>query len=279
MTSRSARRTDPTPLDVSHGRWGKAEISGASDFPDLAVDPEVAFYHSPVVTEAILFDFFGTLVEYQPDRGGLSYPATHRLAVSLGYRHDHAGFVTDWDAASSQLEADTAGSHREFSMAEAAEAFAARAALSLSDDAAVRMGASFLAEWQRHVRPVGGVDEMVRRLAQEYRLAIVSNTHDAAMAPEMLQSMGIDDHFETIVLSVDHGVRKPCESIYREALGQLAVEPQHAVFVGDSHVADYLAPSDLGVFSYLIDPLAQHPVPAAARLDTVLDLEARLRGR
>lgn len=254
-------------------------MSGALGFPELAVDPEVASYHSPVVTEALLFDFFGTLVDYQPDRGELSYPTTHRLAVALGYLHDHAGFVTDWDAASSQLEAETAGSHCEFSMAEAAEAFAARADLSLSDDAAVRMGASFLADWQRNVRPVGGVDEMVRRLAQKYRLAIVSNTHDAAMVPELLQSMGIHHHFETIVLSVDHGVRKPDPSIYRATLGQLALQPEHAVFVGDSYVADYLAPSDLGVFSYLIDPAAQHPVPAAARLDTVLDLEARLRGR
>lgn len=232
-----------------------------------------------MVTEAILFDFFGTLVEYQPDRRELSYPATHRLAVALGYRHDHTGFVTDWDAASAQLEADTADSHREFSMADTAEAFAARARLSLPDDAAVRMGATFLAEWQRHVRPIGGVGEMIRNLAQAYRLAIVSNTHDSTMVPEMLRSMRIDGCFETVVLSVDHGVRKPCESIYREALGQLAVEPQDSVFVGDSYVADYRAPSALGMSSYLIDAAAQQHVPPAARLNTVLDLETRLQGR
>ena len=91
---------------------------------------------------AILFDFFGTLVTYEPDRSRLEYPATHRLARSLGYRWDHDHFVTDWHAASSTLEARTAESHAEFSMTDAAHAFAKRSGLVRDERAAVELGAT-----------------------------------------------------------------------------------------------------------------------------------------
>jgi hypothetical protein len=36
--------------------------------------------------DVILFDFFGTLVEYQPDRTWLGYPASHELVATWGAR-------------------------------------------------------------------------------------------------------------------------------------------------------------------------------------------------
>jgi hypothetical protein len=46
--------------------------------------------------KAVLFDFFGTLVEYQPDRAQLASPETHRRACSHGFVGDHDTFVTVW---------------------------------------------------------------------------------------------------------------------------------------------------------------------------------------
>lgn len=234
---------------------------------------------SVIDVSTILFDFFGTLVTYEPDRSRLEYPVTHGMARSLGYRWDHDHFVMDWHAASSTLEATTAESHAEFSMTDAAHAFAQRSGLELSERAAVDLGARFVDEWQQHVIPVPGAADMLRRLAASYRLGIVSNTHDPAMVPSMLDSMGIADVMSIVLLSVEHGYRKPHPSIYARCLDQLQVSPGEVLFVGDSYAADYDAPRRAGMHALLISDTPPSAVPPAHRLRTVVDTESVLPGR
>ena len=158
-------------------------------------------------------------------------------------------------------------------MIDATEAFARRVALDLAADQIHRLAARFLAEWQVHIKPVDGVAAMVGRLRLTHRLGIVSNTHDTAMIPAMLAAMAIDDAFETVVLSVDHGFRKPRASIYEAALAAIDSSPEVALFVGDSHEADYVGPRRLGMRALLIDPDGQHTVDPHDRISTVLDVE------
>jgi putative hydrolase of the HAD superfamily len=158
-------------------------------------------------------------------------------------------------------------------MFDAAAAFAARVGLDLSESQCRELGASYIAEWQAHVTPVDGVAPMIERLAAEHRLGIVSNTHDESMIPDMLDSMGIAGHFETLVLSVAHGVRKPHASIYLAALDAMGCDPTGVAFVGDSFEADYAGPTRTGLSAFLIDPDRRHDVPDERRLETVLDIE------
>lgn len=226
--------------------------------------------------EAVLFDFFGTLVEYQPDRSRLSYPKSHELLSSWGHPLTHDAFVTAWDLASATLERRSAVSFEEFTMADAAHAFSSSCGLQLSADRCQELGSSFVAEWQQHVRPIAGVPGLLAQLAGSVRLGIVSNTHDVAMVPSLLRSMGLTDRFEVVVLSVAHGYRKPHPSIYRAALEQLGCAAERVVFVGDSHEADYVGAVEAGMTAYLIDPVSAHDIPAAFRLASVLDVADRL---
>lgn len=224
---------------------------------------------------AVLFDFFGTLVQYQPDRSALAYPATHDMVAGLGYEFDHARFVSDWDAASTELEGAATIDDREFSMTDAARTFADRAELNVSADDADALGSMFVEEWQRHVHPVDGMIELVQELGSTYRLGIVSNTHDARMVPSMLDAFGISDCFDVVVLSVVHGRRKPHPSIYRSALDALRLDPSEVVFVGDSFEADFDAPRRLGLAAFLIAG-ADSRAPESSRLGAVTDLRSRL---
>lgn len=226
--------------------------------------------------KAVLFDFFGTLVEYQPDRSRLAAAGTHRLARSHGFAGDHDTFVTVWDTASNQLEQAARATLREFSITDAATAFGTAAGLDLTPDAAQELGRSYVREWSHHVRPIAGASEMIRQLARTVSVAVVSNTHDADMVPDMLSKMGVSDEVSTVVLSVTHGWLKPHPSIYATALERVGCTPGQATFVGDSYEADYLGPRHAGMSAFLIDPAAAHGVPSSARLASVLDIASRI---
>ncbi|MCU1345191.1 MAG: putative hydrolase [Acidimicrobiia bacterium] len=224
----------------------------------------------------IFFDFFGTLVGYEPDLASISYPKSHQLLVSWGHSLTHDGFVAWWSEAASGLETAALHSHEEYSMFDTAAAFEAAGDCRLTDRKRRLLIATFLAEWRLHVRPIPGAADMLRRLAQTSRLGIVSNTHDPTMVHELLLAFDMADVFDVVVLSVDHGYRKPHESIYRRALAQLGCAAANSVFVGDSYVADFVGPRALGMTAYLIDPSNLHAVPESQRLPSILDLEARL---
>lgn len=222
---------------------------------------------------ALLFDFFGTLVDYQPDRARLAAIRAFELARSFGFGGDHAEFVARWDRASHALEAEARRTLVEFSMTDAARAFAADAHLDLEPAQHVDLGAVFVEEWAEHVHPVDGATAMLHRLTQSWTIGVVSNTHDPAMVPRLLDDMGLAEIVSVTVLSIDHGRLKPHPSIYETALAQLGVDATDAVFIGDSHEADYLGPSDLGVRALLIDPDDRHGVDEAHRLASVCDVE------
>jgi putative hydrolase of the HAD superfamily len=223
--------------------------------------------------QAVLFDFFGTLVTYEPDRSRLAYPDSHRLLRRWGCDLSHESFVKQWDAASNGLQRASARSMREFSMLDAARAFAATSGLDLSGAQCHDLATTFVVEWQRHVRPVTGVADLLARLAGSYRLGVVSNTQDPAMVPSMLRQMGVAHHLDIVVLSVVHGYRKPHRSIYTAALESLGVAAADTAFVGDSYEADYLGPRAAGMTPFLIDPEDAHGVPRARRLPALAHLE------
>ncbi|MEO6318337.1 MAG: hypothetical protein ABIP36_06090 [Acidimicrobiales bacterium] len=73
----------------------------------------------------VLFDFFGTLVDYSPSRTEQGYHRTHgmvrRMGVSLGY----GPFLARWTEVARRFDAASEVDDREFSMVELAAAFLA----------------------------------------------------------------------------------------------------------------------------------------------------------
>lgn len=226
--------------------------------------------------DVVLFDVFGTLVDYEAEQSRLAYPATHALLAGWGLQDDHDRFVASWTAASQALEVAAIASRIEYGMPAMAAAYAATCGLTLEEAQLEELAACFLAEWQRGIRPIAGLDDMLRRLARTHRLGVVSNTHDPAMVPDLLDRLGVGELFDVVVLSIDHGYRKPDPSIYRVALDALGCPPERAAFVGDNHEADYVGPTAVGMSAWLVDPHGRSRVHPARRLRTVLDVEHRL---
>ncbi|MGY6499976.1 MAG: HAD family hydrolase [Acidimicrobiales bacterium] len=225
----------------------------------------------------VLFDFFGTLVRFEPDRTRLRYERSHRVLVDEGASFDHEAFVARWDAASVAVERRGDDGLRECTMVDFVVEFERMTGLALAPAVRDHFIDVFLDEWSASVAPIGGVDQMLSELAGRHRLGVVSNTHDSQLVPTLIERFGIIDAFDVVVLSVDHGYRKPHPSIYQAALDHAACTPAETLFVGDTLEPDYLGPRRVGMPSLLIDPGRTHgQVPDGHRLTSVLDVPARI---
>lgn len=226
----------------------------------------------------VLFDFFGTLVDYSAALDGASAAAgCVALVRSYGGDFDEAAFVSAWDAAFESFESVAVVDRREFSMDSLSRSFLADVLRREPTPAESRaLVTTYVRQWNDGVRYRPDTPVIVAGLAERFRLAVVSNTHEAEIVPAHIAAMGIGEHLDAVLTSVEFGWRKPHPSIYAEALDRLGIDATRAVFVGDTYDADFVGPEAAGIRAYLIDPLHTYNIPADQRLESLADLPARL---
>ena len=105
--------------------------------------------------------------------------------------------------------------------------------------------------WQLSVFP--DVYEVLERIRQEYRIGLVSNFTDSGFLLRSLRKFGIDDYFETIVVSDTIGWRKPHPRIFQNFLDSMNIEAKEAVYVGDNPEADIKGAQNTGITAVLIN--------------------------
>lgn len=225
----------------------------------------------------VLFDFFGTLVDYDPSRTAQGYRDAHAQLTALGIELAYTDFLLRWEDTAAQFDAASDVDDHEFSMTELGTAFLAETLGRPPTPAEVEgVVASYLAEWNQGVSPIEGVPELLASLAEHHRLAVVTNTHSPTLVPDHLSTMGVAEHFEAVVTSVEVGWRKPHRAIYDATLAALQVDAAECTFVGDTRGPDYIGPRSMGMRALLIDPDGLHAITAEHRLTSVLELADRL---
>ena len=81
--------------------------------------------------------------------------------------------------------------------------------------------------------PFPGAHALVERVSRRYRTALLSNTnvlHIEHLKPSMEPAF---QHMERLFLSYEMGLRKPDAAIYQQALREMGVPPQRALFADD----------------------------------------------
>ena len=227
----------------------------------------------------VLFDFFGTLVHYNPSRSEQGYPRSHEQFRSMGGTSDYLAFITQWDHVFARFDRRSDRDDSEFSMWDVGrEFFAHSLGRPTDEDDVERFVDIYLEEWNTGVRDIDGVAAMLDDLGRRHRLAVVTNTHSPHMVPAHLRRMGIDAAFEVVVTSIEVGHRKPHPAIYAHTVDKMGIEPRRCLFVGDTVIADYIGPRAVGMQSLLVDPTGRH---AAAhlhhlghRITSILDVAA-----
>ncbi len=117
------------------------------------------------------------------------------------------------------------------------------------------------------------VPPVLERLAADgFRLAVVSNWDDRLRG--LLQGLGLDSRFETIVVSCEVGCRKPERGIFDEAVRRLGLPAGQILHIGDSLEMDLLGARNAGLQALQIDRDASCATPDL--LTSRLDLFERL---
>lgn len=96
------------------------------------------------------------------------------------------------------------------------------------------------------LRPYPGVLETLNELKKSYNLGIVTNAQSAYAKPE-LESVGLLDYFDPIIVSGDYGYCKPDPRLFLKALEALKIEPHSAVYVGNDMKSDVLGAATAGM--------------------------------
>ena len=115
----------------------------------------------------------------------------------------------------------------------------------------------FLAEMSRGIarRRLGlypHVREVLDVLRERYPLALVTDAQSAYPRGE-LHKVGLLDYFDPIIVSGDHGYRKPDRRLFQFALDGMRVAAENALYVGNDMHRDIFGAREVGMKTVLFD--------------------------
>ncbi len=115
----------------------------------------------------------------------------------------------------------------------------------------------FLTEMSRGIsrRKLGlypHVREVLDVLRERYPLALVTDAQSAYARGE-LHKVGLLDYFDPIIVSGDHGFRKPDRRLFQLALDGMAVAAQNALYVGNDMHRDIFGAREAGMATVMFD--------------------------
>jgi len=101
------------------------------------------------------------------------------------------------------------------------------------------------------VRVQEEVRDLLGRLGQRYRLAMLSNYPTAEPIRKSLDKIGLAPFFELVVVSADLGYIKPHRLAFEAVTQGLGIDPSEILFVGDNWLADIQGAKRAGMWAAL----------------------------
>ena len=96
------------------------------------------------------------------------------------------------------------------------------------------------------------VREVLDVLRERYRLAVVTDAQSAYARGE-LHKVGLLGHFDPVVVSGDHGYRKPDRRLFQFALDGMGVAAGNALYVGNDMHRDIFGARQAGLHTVMFD--------------------------
>lgn len=106
----------------------------------------------------------------------------------------------------------------------------------------------FRAASQYRLEPYTGVTEVLTMMKKRYHLAAVSDGQSLWARPE-LRMAGLEKFFEFVIVSGDHGFRKPDKRMFTMALEKLHITPAETIYVGNDMYRDVYGAKNAGIKS------------------------------
>jgi putative hydrolase of the HAD superfamily len=228
---------------------------------------------------AVLFDLFGTVVHFRAHPRTLAFEWLADELTRTCPGMDFDGFVAALHEVSRELEAVKRRDHFEVPSRERFRRALARLdPAGAHDDAAERLSLVHMAHLTAQTELPPDHSVLLRELAGRYRTGLVSNFDHAPTARAILATHAVAGCFEVIVVSDEHGRRKPHPAIFAAALAPLGVDAGKALYVGDTHADDVVGALEAGLdVAWINRRGAEVPAPRPTHvLGALTDLRAVL---
>jgi FMN phosphatase YigB (HAD superfamily) len=209
---------------------------------------------------AVLFDLFGTVALFRQEKlpvfewqGKTSRSTMGKLRTVVEEKlpaMPFDRFFTALSEVSRELGEARAREMREFSSAHRFTLILLRTGLADSPETRQIAEELSLAHMALLANATDIPPSHVGLLAQthgQYGVALVSNFDHAPTARLILRRDGVGGYFHQVVISHEHGWRKPHPRIFTDTLATLEVEPGEALFIGDSPQDDILGARSVGM--------------------------------
>ena len=100
---------------------------------------------------------------------------------------------------------------------------------------------------------IDGVKEMLPKLAEKYKLGLISDTgySPGTHLRKLMADNDILDYFTSFSFSNETGVSKPHERAFQTILQELKTDPAHSLHIGDIERTDVVGANNTGMISVL----------------------------
>jgi putative hydrolase of the HAD superfamily len=96
------------------------------------------------------------------------------------------------------------------------------------------------------------VKRVLNELQMKYRLALISDAQSCYALPE-IQAVGLENYFESIVISSRYGFRKPDPRLFQKTLDNMQLTSSEVIWVGNDMFRDIYGAQALGIKNIYID--------------------------
>jgi putative hydrolase of the HAD superfamily len=188
---------------------------------------------------AVLFDLFGTVVHFRAQPRTMAFEWLGDELARTCPDLDFDRFVAALAEVSRELETVKRRTHVEVPSRERFRGALARLDPGGAHDAAAeRLSLAHMAHLAAQTELPPDHSVLLRELAGRYRTGLVSNFDHAPTARAILATHAVAECFEVVVVSDEHGRRKPHPAIFAAALAPLGVGAGEALYIGDTHADD-----------------------------------------
>lgn len=207
--------------------------------------------------KAVLFDMFDTLMMIERDHAFYSpslkqtYEYLKERGVKTTFREFEKAYIDARDALYAEADPKMEEPHFNLRIANALRNLGYT--YPVSSDIVVGATNAFCETFMGFVCVDDLAIESLRQLHGRYKLGIVSNFAIPECVSKLLQKHNLAELFDVVIVSGAVNKRKPSPEIFKKALDILEIDPEDAVFVGDTMEADIEGAKSAGMKTIYIE--------------------------
>jgi putative hydrolase of the HAD superfamily len=226
--------------------------------------------------QAVLFDMFDTLMIIEKNHAFYS-PAVKSMHTYLVQNNITVPFATFRDAyikARDALyeKADETMEEPHFNVRIANALQTLGYNYSAESDVVAGATNAFCQEFMNYIRIDDNAAETLKQLHPKYKLGIVSNFAIPECVMKLLAAHQLTQLLNVVIVSAAVNKRKPSPEIFQTALQKLQVNPENAVFVGDTVDADIKGAKEAGMHTVYIERRPQKELEQNSPDQTIKNL-------